>query len=69
MSDRTARVVAAVALGCALTALVLAGYAVVLGNRYLDEVRTLGQLLERASRPSPSTLGHGPPPNLDTGEE
>ncbi|MFO0693566.1 MAG: hypothetical protein U0230_08430 [Polyangiales bacterium] len=69
MSDRTARVVAAVALGCALTALVLSGYAVILGNRYLEEVRTLGQLLERASRPTPANLGHGPPPNLDTGDE
>ena len=69
MSDRTARVVAAIALGCALTALVLSGYAVVLGNRYLDEVRTLGQLLERASRPTPATVGNGPPPSLDTGDE
>lgn len=69
MKDRTARIVSAIALGCALTALVLSAYAVHLGNQYLAEVRSLGQLLERATRPSPQSLGGGPPPTLDTGEE
>ncbi len=59
--DSLARGLAATALALALVALVLAGYATWLGQRYLDDVRTMGEAL-RENAPAPSGLG--PPPEL-----
>lgn len=59
--DPLARGIAAAALALALVALVLAGYATWLGQRYLDDVRTMGEAL-RENAPAPSGLG--PPPEL-----
>ncbi|MCU0671513.1 MAG: hypothetical protein MUE69_01845 [Myxococcota bacterium] len=59
--DPLARGLAAAALALALVALVLAGYATWLGQRYLDDVRTMGEAL-RENAPAPSGLG--PPPEL-----
>jgi len=54
--DPLARGLAAAALALALVALVLAGYATWLGQRYLDDVRTMGEAL-RENAPAPSGLG------------
>lgn len=59
--DPLARGIAAAALALALVALVLAAYATWLGQRYLDDVRTMGEAL-RENAPAPSGLG--PPPEL-----
>lgn len=69
MSDPLARRLAAAALALALVAAVLSAYAVWLGQRYLDDVRTLGETLLRTG-PGPGTLPLvGPPPALDSGED
>lgn len=60
--DPIARGLAAAALAAALAALVLAGYAVSLGQRYLEDVHTLGDVLGRGA---PAPTGLGPPPTLD----
>ncbi|MBX3247341.1 MAG: hypothetical protein KF901_09175 [Myxococcales bacterium] len=60
--DPLARGLAAAALAVALAALVLAGYAVSLGHRYLEDVQTLGDVLGRGT---PASTGLGPPPTLD----
>lgn len=53
MSDPLARRLAALALAMSLVASVLAGYAVHLGLRYLEDVRTLGDALGEAERRVP----------------
>ncbi|MEM9072379.1 MAG: hypothetical protein AAGE52_27990 [Myxococcota bacterium] len=63
MNDPLARRLAAAALATSLVAVVLAGYAVIQGQQYLEDVRVLGQTLESAQQPTESTLG--PPPQLD----
>ncbi|MEM1417232.1 MAG: hypothetical protein AAGH15_20210 [Myxococcota bacterium] len=60
--DPLARRLAALALGVALVALVLAGVAVRQGQRYLEDVQTLGRALEEAA---PVTRGSRPPPRLE----
>ncbi len=63
MSDPFARRLAAAALAVGLVALVLAAYSVVLGLRYLEDVRTLGRSLGREVPAAASSLG--PPLQLD----
>ncbi len=63
MNDPLARRLAAMALAVALVALVVAGYAVILGQRYLEDVRTLGRSLQADAPGAASSLG--PPPQLD----
>ena len=62
MSDRLARALAASALAVALIAAILAGYAVTLGNRYLEDVRVLGEAMRRQQPEPMNSLG--PPPQL-----
>lgn len=50
--DKLARNLAATALGVALLALVLAGYAVHQGQTYLEDVRVMGEAMEQNSRRS-----------------
>lgn len=57
--DPVARGLAASALALALVALVLAAYATWLGQRYLDDVQTMGGALQRQA-----PAGLGPPPSL-----
>jgi hypothetical protein len=69
MTDRLARVLASVALTLALVGLVVAGYAVALGRQYLEDVRDLGEAMERSLRDAQgrNTLPmRGPPPELDS---
>ena len=69
MTDRLARVLASVALALALVGLALAGYAVALGRQYLEDVRDLGEAMERSLRDAQgrNTLPmRGPPPELDS---
>ena len=65
--DPVARRIAGAALVVGLLALVLSAYAVHLGIRYLEDVRTLGEALETAEREIPvETMDlTGPPPALD----
>ena len=63
--DRLARRLAASAFAMALVAMVLGVYAVSLGQQYLEDVRTLGQALERQQETTGSGLG-GPPLTLET---
>lgn len=71
--DRLARLLAASALGVALLALVLAAWALVVGQQYRDDVRTLGESLSAALRTSaaqgrrPIPLER-PPPQIDPDE-
>ncbi len=64
MNDRLARRLAAVALAFALIATMLAGYAVLVGQQYLEDVRVLGEAMETQRRQSPSL--RPPPVQLDT---
>lgn len=77
--DPVARTIASVALGLALVALVMAGYAVALGREYLDQaeqyredVRTLGETFQRLREDAaPRDLPRLPlelDTGLDTGE-
>ncbi|MCA9615045.1 MAG: hypothetical protein H6721_12675 [Sandaracinus sp.] len=59
--DPVARGLAATALALALVALVLAAYAVWMGGRYLEDVQTMGEALQRNA---PPPTGLGPPPQL-----
>lgn len=71
MNDRVARTLASVALAVALVAAVLAGYAIVQGRQYLEDVESLGGAMERAMRDERgrNTLPMlGPPPTLDPGD-
>lgn len=71
MTDRVARTLASLALAVALVAAVLAGYAVVQGREYLEDVKSLGGALDRAMRDESgrNTLPmRGPPPLLDPGD-
>jgi len=72
MTDRVARSLASLALALALVAVVLAGYAVVLGEQYRQDVQTLGETLGQSmARPetgAPAFPLHRPPPALDTGD-
>ncbi len=65
--DPVARRLAVGALTVGLVALVLGGYAVHLGLRYLDDVQTLGEALEDRQRaiPAADRALQGPPPALD----
>lgn len=63
MPDPIARRLAAAALAVGLVALVLAAYSVVLGLRYLEDVRTLGRSLNADAPGAASSLG--PPLQLD----
>lgn len=66
MSDRVARVLAGLALAVALVAVVLAGWAVALGQQYLDDVRVLGETLGRGGTKLDDALPmHPPPPELE----
>ena len=60
--DPLARRLAALALACALVAVVLAGYAVMVSQQYLEDVRVLGEAMERQAEP---TL-RAPRPQLET---
>lgn len=62
-NDPLARRLAAAALAFALVAVVLAGYSVMLGQQYLEDVRVLGEALER-NAPEPTFIA--PPPPLET---
>jgi hypothetical protein len=62
MGDRATRMLAAIALAVALLALVIAGYAVWLGQEYREDVRLLGESLSGATHDPPL---HAPPPSLD----
>lgn len=64
-TDRLARLLAALALGVALVALALALHATTLGQRYLDDVRVIGEQLERVRDSGHSPL-NPPPVLLDT---
>jgi len=65
--DKLARGLAALALGIALAALVMAMHAVRLGEQYLEDVRVLGESLEeRQPGGSGGAVPLGPPPLLDT---
>lgn len=61
-TDPLARRLAAAALACALVAVVLAGYAVMVSQQYLEDVRVLGEAMERTAQPSLTP----PPPQLET---
>ena len=61
--DPLARRIAAAALAFALVAVVLAGYAVMVSQQYLEDVRLLGETMERQTR-APSLVS--PPPQLET---
>ncbi len=65
--DPVARRLAVGALAVSLVALVLAGYGVHLGLRYLEDVRTLGEAMGEAERsiPAADRVLDGPPPALD----
>ncbi len=63
-SDPVARKIASLALGLALVAVALGVYAVVLGQEYREDVRTLGEALESQRRETPGALD-GPPPTLE----
>lgn len=65
--DRVARRLAAAALAVGLIAVALGAYAVHLGARYLDDVETLGEALERGQRaiPAADRALTGPPPALE----
>lgn len=75
MTDRTTRLLAASALGVALVALVLAGYAVSLGQSYRDDVRTLGEAIRAAMKVrngQPSAVEvplRGPPPQIEANDD
>jgi len=72
MNDPLARRLASAALGVGLLALVIAGWAVRLGYRYLEEVQQVGQTVETllsASSRAPDMPLNPPPLQLDTGEE
>ena len=62
MKDKTTRSLAAVGLGVALLALVVAGYAVTLISDVRDEMRALGAALRGTTVDPPL---RGPPPALD----
>ena len=65
--DPIARRVAIAALAVSFVALVLGGYGVHLGLRYLDDVQTLGDALDQRQRaiPAADRVLDGPPPALD----
>jgi len=65
--DPLARRLATVALAVSFVALVLGAYGVHLGLRYLDDVQTLGDALDRRQRaiPAADRALDGPPPALD----
>ena len=62
--DRLARRLAAAALAVALLSLVLSAYAVSQADKYLQDVQTLGEALQRQNDTT-QTLS-GPPPALET---
>lgn len=63
MKDKVARALAAAALAVASVALVAAIYAIDLGQRYLEDVRTLGATLElRLGHPGTEPVQLRPPP-------
>ncbi len=64
-TDPLARRLAAAALACALVAVVLAGYAVMVSQQYLEDVRVLGEAMERTARTAEPSLTP-PPPQLET---
>ncbi|MEM6957072.1 MAG: hypothetical protein AAF411_28540 [Myxococcota bacterium] len=63
--DATARRLAATALAVATCALLLAAYAVSLGQQYLDDLRVLGEGMEASAPESPTSLQR-PPLQLET---
>ncbi|MBO6937213.1 MAG: hypothetical protein JJ863_19740 [Deltaproteobacteria bacterium] len=65
--DPVARRLALGALAVSLVALVLAGYGVHLGLRYLEDVQTLGEAIGERAReiPAAERVLDGPPPALD----
>ena len=62
--DNLARRLAALALAVAMLAAMLGAYAVTLGQQYLEDVRTLGQVLERQQGVGAEFIS--PPPVLET---
>jgi len=66
MNDRLARILAASALACALVAVVLAGYAVSIGETHVREVRRLTDGLRAIAPETTQALPlRPPPPELD----
>jgi len=68
MNDRTTRLVASLALGVALLALVLAGVAISRASESEDRMRELSASLRRALESRPREGAGIPPPALDTDE-
>jgi hypothetical protein len=68
MNDRTTRLVASLALGVALLALVLAGVAIGRASESEDRMRELSASLRRALESHPREGAGMPPPALDTDE-
>ena len=64
MTEKTTRVLATVAVAISLVALVLAGYAVYAQQQAEENLREIGQELQRALSPGALPM-HGPPPALD----
>ena len=71
--DRLARTLAAVALALALLAVVLGGYAIVLGSQYREDVAALGETLRAMIGPGGGRAVelpmNGPPPTLELDDE
>jgi hypothetical protein len=68
MTDRTTRLVASLALGVALLALVLAGVAIARASESEERMRELSSSLRRALESRPRDGAGAPPPALDTEE-
>jgi hypothetical protein len=67
-ADRTTRVLASLALGVALLALVLAGVAISRASESEDRMQELSASLRRALEARPRDGAGMPPPALDTEE-
>ena len=70
MNDRLARTLAAVAMGLAAIAVVVAMYALALVQERSDELHSLSEGVQRALAAQRSTEVplHAPPPALDPGD-
>lgn len=64
MTDRVTRTLASAALGVALLALVLSGYALYAQQRSEENLREIGHELQRALAPSVLPM-NPPPPSFD----